>query len=146
MWLINTHTLRLEHFTSGPTLPPYAILSHTWALDEEEVSFSEMMLEVRKPSTVQKPGYAKIEKTCELARTREPGLQYAWVDTCTIDKSSSAELSEAINSMFTWYRKAAVCFVYLSDLSKDSFSLAWEECRWWRRGWTLQVQLISRSF
>jgi hypothetical protein len=78
---------------------------------------------------------------CKLASG--DGLAYVWVDTCCIDKSSSAELTEAINSMFVWYKRATVCYVYLSDLeSSADVSTALKDCRWFRRGWTLQ-ELIA---
>ena len=83
----------------------------------------------------------KISMTCEKALRH--GYDYAWVDTCCIDKSSSAELSEAINSMFLWYQNAEECFVYLADYPHDN--LIEEElakCRWLTRGWTLQ-ELIA---
>lgn len=130
MWLINAETYKLEDF-SGRRPLPYAILSHTWG--DGEVSFQDMSSADR----LQKQGYAKIETTCKLAR--EYGLRYAWVDSCCIIKLSSAELSEAINSMFRWYKKAAVCFVYLADLN-GSTTLA--RCRWFKRGFTLQ-ELIA---
>jgi hypothetical protein len=89
----------------------------------------------------QEPGYSKILKTCEVAR--DTGLEYAWVDTCCIDKSSSAELSEAINSMFQWYQVAKVCFVYLSDLPPtSSLNNRMSRCKWFTRGWCLQ-ELIA---
>jgi hypothetical protein len=89
----------------------------------------------------QEPGYSKILKTCEVAR--DTGLEYAWVDTCCIDKSSSAELSEAINSMFQWYQDAKVCFVYLSDLPPtSSLNNRMSRCKWFTRGWCLQ-ELIA---
>ncbi|KXH57374.1 HET domain-containing protein [Colletotrichum salicis] len=92
MWLIDTETLRLHAFVP-PDLPPYAILSHTWGLGEVTFQgFSDLN------AAKGKAGYIKIQRTCELARRN--GLGWAWVDTCCIDKSSSAELSEAINSMF----------------------------------------------
>jgi hypothetical protein len=65
-------------------------------------------------ATRTKQGYKKIIAICDLAR--KDGYRHAWVDTCCIDKSSSAELSEAINSMFTWCWDACVCYAYLSDL------------------------------
>ncbi|KAJ4129145.1 hypothetical protein NW768_007679 [Fusarium equiseti] len=94
----------------------------------------------QKPST-QKPGYIKILKTCELAQ--EQDIPYAWVDTCCIDKRSSAELAEAINSMFRWYKEATVCFAHLEDLepigeSGGNHHRGLEKCRWFTRGWTLQ--------
>src|SRR5580692_6847479 len=133
MRLINAETLQLEDF-SLLDIPPYAILSHTWGADE--VSFRDMV----SPDRVLKKGFAKITETCRLAR--EENLAYVWVDTACIDKSSSAELSEAINSMFQYYAKARTCYVYLIDLpptSRLEDNLA--KCRWLTRGWTLQELL-----
>jgi hypothetical protein len=135
MWLINTSTLELEIFVN-PEKESYAILSHTWGT--EEVSFRDFH-ELGSAST--KRGFVKIRRTCEIARQR--GLCYAWVDTCCIDKSSSAELSEAINSMFAWYKHAAVCLVYLEDLADNvDFDHGFANCKWPTRGWTLQ-ELIA---
>ncbi|OTA96198.1 hypothetical protein M434DRAFT_393057 [Hypoxylon sp. CO27-5] len=108
MWLINCQSRHLEEFVKD--VPAYAILSHTWG--EEEVTFSDMS-DPGKAET--KDGFKKIRATCRVAL--EQDLKYAWIDTCCIDKSSSAELSEAINSMFAWYKKAAICFVWLSDFT-----------------------------
>jgi hypothetical protein len=100
---------------TGSDIPPYAILSHTWGADREEVTFKDMVEGTGK----RKAGYVKIRFCGKQAASH--GLQYFWVDTCCIDKSSSAELTEAINSMFRWYRDAAKCYVYLSDVSTQSF-------------------------
>ena len=140
----NLTALTLEDFI-GDYVPAYGILSHTW--DEEEVSFQAFST----PEARWFAGYKKIQGFCAIAA--EDGLFYVWVDTCCIDKSSSAELSEAINSMYRWYAKAKRCYVYLSDL-KDSLpsidsSKEWVErsfgiiknCRWFKRGWTLQELL-----
>jgi len=97
-----------------------------------------------------KKGWPKIASTCRIARS-EFGLDYTWVDTCCIDKTSSAELTEAINSMFSWYKAAAVCFVFLEDLPGGAreagtaeFRQHLDSCRWFTRGWTLQ-DLIAPS-
>ncbi|KAI6371226.1 hypothetical protein MCOR25_003999 [Pyricularia grisea] len=135
MWLINTQTLALEYFTS-PKKVPYAILSHTW--ETEEVTFQEFH---ELGTAKSRKGFAKISKTCSIARDR--GLEYAWVDTCCIDKENGAELSEAINSIFRWYKDATVCLVFLSDLAQGHES-GWASCRWFTRGWTLQ-ELIAPS-
>ena len=88
-----------------------------------------------------KKGYRKIEMTCQFAAQK--GINYAWVDTCCIDKSSSAELTEAINSMYRWYQRSQTCFAYLSDLPASAFlDAALPSCRWFTRGWTLQ-ELIA---
>lgn len=76
-----------------------------------------------------KKGYDKLRMTCVLAAAE--GLTYAWADTCCIDKRSSAELTEAINSMFVWYQKSVACYTYLSDLSRDaSVNEDLKKCRW----------------
>jgi hypothetical protein len=140
--LINTTTLKLELFT-GQNIPKYAILSHTWG--DEEILCGEMMSINGQSSHVatRKSGYLKIRGMCEKARSR--GFEYAWVDTCCIDKSSSAELSEAINSMFQWYRRADVCLVYLSDLSPNAdIDDCMPRCRWFTRGWCLQELIAPR--
>ena len=91
-----------------------------------------------------KSGFRKIVKTCELARA--DNLDYAWVDTCCIDKSSSAELSEAINSMFQWYKAAAICYAHLSDLPNgDNLAENLHRCRWFTRGWCLQELIAPRD-
>lgn len=127
-------------------IPPYAILSHTW-VQNEEVSYQEIMNHER----VQKSGFEKIKKCCSQAL--KDGLEWVWVDTCSIDKTSSAELSEAINSMFRYYSQAATCYAYLADVefadpgpSSDFKSMAesFRKSRWFTRGWTLQ-ELLAPS-
>jgi hypothetical protein len=129
-------------------IPRYAILSHTWG--PEEVTFKDM----KKGNGTTKAGFDKIRFCGEQARY--DGLQYFWVDTCCIDKSSSAELAEAINSMFRWYRDAAKCYVFLSDVPRadvdttnQSQQLPWESAlrtsRWFTRGWTLQELIAPTS-
>lgn len=124
-------------------IPRYAILSHTWGKDEEEVTFQDFTNDRGKS----KLGYRKLQ-FCAIQAARD-GLKHFWIDTCCIDKSSSSELSEAINSMFRWYRVAEKCYVYLSDVSYsdgDDRSQRWKpafrKSRWFTRGWTLQ-ELIA---
>lgn len=126
MRLINVNNLQVQEFF-GDQIPQYAILSHRW--QEGEVSFHEMELDTAKLRF----GFAKILQCCDLAR--QDSLGYIWIDTCCIDKTSSAELTEAINSMYQWYCESAVCYVYLFDvLDKTLF----EQSSWFERGWTLQ--------
>jgi hypothetical protein len=110
MRLIDTTTLEVRLFMSK--IPEYVILSHTWGGDE--VTFESM----QEPDRITKAseGYVKIKRCCELAR--EDGYRWAWVDTCCIDKRSSAELSEAINSMYRYYWDASKCYAYLSDVAE----------------------------
>jgi hypothetical protein len=130
-------------------IPRYAILSHTWGDDEEEVTFKDL----ENGSGKTKSGYKKIQ-FCGAQASRD-GLRNFWVDTCCIDKSNSTELSEAINSMFRWYSNAAKCYVYLSDVSAigldpiDESLQLWEPAfrnsRWFTRGWTLQELIAPPS-
>ncbi|TGJ81604.1 hypothetical protein E0Z10_g7143 [Xylaria hypoxylon] len=139
MWLLNSCTWEMKEFISHKQAPPYAILSHTWG--DEEVSFREWQYEPLK-FVGGKEGFNKIKLCCQQAAT--DGLEWVWVDTCCIDKSSSAELTEAINSMFRWYQNAAVCYTHLYDVVDDIESnLAGS--RWVTRGWTLQELIAPRE-
>ncbi|KAJ4295505.1 hypothetical protein N0V90_007518 [Kalmusia sp. IMI 367209] len=122
----------------GKNVPPYAILSHTWGADDEEVTFKDLINGTGKT----KVGYRKL--TFCGTQAAKDHLTWFWVDTCCIDKSSSTELSEAINSMFQWYKDANKCYVYLPDVSINDFTSQQETfrmSRWFTRGWTLQELL-----
>jgi Heterokaryon incompatibility protein (HET) len=126
----------------GNDIPPYVILSHTWGLESEEVTFKDIVDDTWK-SKATTIGYKKIQ-FCEQQAQRH-GISYFWVDTCSIDKSSSAELSEAINSMFRWYSAAVKCVVYLSDVSIHDYETTFSKSRWFTRGWTLQELIAPAS-
>jgi hypothetical protein len=139
MWLIDSTTIRLQFVTSAGS-SPYAILSHTWN-NNDEVTFQEFNSPDRD---IAHPRFLKITETCRLARGR--GIPYVWVDSCCIDKTSSAELTEAINSMFRWYRESTVCFTYLADLAVGSeIEPDLPKCKWFTRGWTLQELVAPRN-
>ncbi|KAH8893495.1 HET-domain-containing protein [Thozetella sp. PMI_491] len=114
MRLLHVDTLELEEFNES-AIPKYAILSHTWGKEEP---------------VYEQAGFSKISKFAQWARNL--GYRYIWIDTCCINKTSSAELSEAINSMFRWYKYADLCGAYMSDFKRS---------RWFTRGWTLQELL-----
>jgi hypothetical protein len=139
----------IAEFTEN-TKPPYAILSHRWGADTEEVTFEDAAGNTGK----NKRGYRKISFCGEQAQ--RDGLQYFWIDTCCINKANKAELSLAIQSMFRWYRNAARCYAYLSDVSASPSKAdtgldvpAWESdfrrSEWFTRGWTLQELLAPGS-
>jgi hypothetical protein len=163
MRLINTTTLELVEFQGQ--VPNYAILSHTWG--EEEACLQDWENTQRKgvlataystllpgnsllprPIIQEDPpeGYWKILEAC--VRACADGFDWIWADTTNIDKTSSSELSEAINSMYAWYRNADVCYAYLADVpagvtDEDCWKLnsAFRASRWFKRGWTLQELL-----
>jgi hypothetical protein len=130
MRLLNAKTLSFEEFMNEKTIPKYAILSHTWGA--EEVTYQELRDGI-SPAVQQKKGFTKIKWTCQQAKAE--GLEFCWLDTCCIDKASSAELSEAINSMFRWYSRSSVCFAYLDDVEVVAGGATdlWQS-RWLTRG------------
>jgi hypothetical protein len=129
----------------GKTIPPYAILSHTWGGDE--FLFEHLVNNAGESNA----GYDKI-RFCGEQATRD-NLQYFWVDTCCIDKWNLRELSNAINSMFRWYRNAAKCYVFLTDVSapiadaqlQSTWEASFRKSRWFTRGWTLQELIAPTS-
>lgn len=151
----DTGEFSLHSFGGNDTIPPYAILSHTWGAKKKEVTFQDLENGTGK----NKAGYEKIRFCGEQAR--EDKLQYFWVDTCCINKEDLTEVSLAINSMFRWYRNATRCYVYLSDVpkrirketkkrkragsSKDVWELDFRKSRWFTRGWTLQELIAPAS-
>jgi hypothetical protein len=122
-----------EFIGSQSDIPRYAILSHRWR--EEEVLFADMMGDISVARA--KKGFQKLEASCKIALIH--GLEHIWCDTCCIDKSSSAELSEAINSMYEYYKNSVLCIAYLDDIEDspegDSYL---NRATWFSRGWTLQ--------
>lgn len=139
MRLLNTTTFELKEFLDED-LPEYAILSHTWIGDE--IVYQD--LQTRDGSWKKKTkSFKKLSGFGSIAL--ESGYAWCWIDTVCIDKSSSAELSEAINSMFRWYARSHVCFAYLSDVRVDHADPdeveQFEMSRWHMRGWTLQELL-----
>ena len=132
MRLIEAKTLKQVEVTDE-TVKRYAILSHRWR--EQEVNFKAFQ-DLRAASEMK--GFAKIRMSCNQAV--QDGLEYIWVDTCCIDKDSSAELSEAINSMYRWYQASSVCYAFLEDVHGELGDM--ESSVWFTRGWTLQ-ELIA---
>jgi hypothetical protein len=130
-------------------LPPYAILSHTWGSEQDEVTFAD--IQTRQGSS--KAGYNKIRFSGEQARRHK--IEHFWVDTCCINKDRPNELAEAITSMFRWYKNSTKCYVYLSDVSvleveevgntQSMWEADFRRSRWFTRGWTLQELLAPTN-
>lgn len=146
MRLLNVHTYAFEIIydiqTSGES---YAILSHTWAEGQEPTHQDWLTWQQKDPRSEileSKRGFRKIIDTCKEAKRL--GHNYVWIDTICIDKSSSADLSEAINSMFAFYTNASVCFAFLADVNGQD-AAEFRQSRWFTRGWTLQELLAPKN-
>ncbi|KAI0769311.1 HET-domain-containing protein [Trametes elegans] len=162
MWLLETSTGKLHYFPD-PSRVNYAILSHVWIPGKEQTFQDLQALHTlsakerwthrldrvaRRPRPTALAGASeKIRECCAFARARD--YSWLWVDTCCIDKTSSAELSEAINSMYQWYAQAGVCYAFLHDVdgAHDPRALGsqFRQSRWFRRGWTLQELIAPRE-
>ena len=163
MRLLHARDLVFKEFI-GKTVPDYAIVSHRWG--DEEISHQTFNdhCETYINGERHGHGWTKIVKACELALGQ--GLEWVWIGTCCIDKRSSAELTEAINSMFEWYRQSEICFAFLPDvygvckfdpydvLPPTQFeSKEFRSSVWFTRAWTLQeliapteVQFFNANF
>lgn len=143
MWLIRVEDEVLVYFVNEKR-PKYAILSHRWDEKHPEVTFQDMG---NRDKAVSMYNYQKIRRTCEQAATY--GLEYVWIDTCCINKDSSAELTEAIDSMFLWYKDAALCYAYLVDVAcepeDERLHSSISSSEWFERGWTLQELIAPRK-
>lgn len=147
MWLLNTRTVRLHEFQDTAAVQ-YAILSHVW--QDGEQSFQDIhSLDSGAGSNSRSLVSDKILRCCITAL--RDGFDWLWIDTCCIDKTSSAELSEAINSMYVWHAQAGMCYAYLHDVHDDDIihdpttARAFLKSKWFTRGWTLQ-ELVAPTY
>ncbi|KAK4494325.1 hypothetical protein PRZ48_014623 [Zasmidium cellare] len=149
MRLINVQSLELESYSEG-TIPSYITLSHRWLDEKDEVKFEEYDDEREKYYQGQqvREGFEKIWRLCEFVRKgafvdrKGKPVLWVWVDTCCIDKRSSSELSESINSMARYYWDAVLCVAYLADVPSGGPDQTIWQSEWFTRGWCLQELLF----
>jgi hypothetical protein len=142
MRLLNTKTLELSRLFFSDEVPDYVILSHRWS--DAEVTFADFSktpISEAQSQARKKSGFFKVVGACEQGR--KDGYEWIWIDSCCIDKSSSAELQEAINSMWRYYKESNICYVYLADVpnAEAGWGESFGNSDWFNRGWTLQELL-----
>lgn len=137
MRLLRVEDLAFVVFLDGEE-PSYAIASHRWCSDE--ATFRD----VRDGCNTDTQGYRKVQAFAKYVEQHLPQIKWLWIDTCCINKDSDAELSYSINSMFKWYRRAAICVVYMEDVEVPDDRTSFESSVWFTRGWTLQ-ELLAPS-
>lgn len=157
----------LEPSEPSLSIPPYAILSHRWIGQEivfqdfESVPKAQLRsLPPANPVPKTAVGAVSQDSTASVykiagacAKARGAGIRHLWIDTVCINKFDSRELSSAINSMFKWYSNAAICYVYLYDVTWDTAANTpdsdrdqqFRQSKWFTRGWTLQELLAPRQ-
>jgi hypothetical protein len=142
MRLINSQTFELRSFLPHE-IPEYVILSHRWG--PEEITYKNIIqnpISDEKSPARQLQGFAKVKDTCKLAS--DDGYSWVWIDSCCIDKESSTDVDKAINSMWAYYMKSNICYVYMADIpdALAGWSINFQKSNWFTRGWTLQ-ELIA---
>ena len=140
MRLLNVQSLEFTEFYSNP--PEYVIASHRWA---EGAEVEAIYIDVKEKRNTEKIGYEKVKGFAGYVRRQVPGVKWLWIHTCCINKQDAQEVTEAINSMFKWYRHAEVCLAYLVDVGNSEDIAAFQRSEWFRRGWTLQELLAPRT-
>ncbi|KAF2755470.1 HET-domain-containing protein [Pseudovirgaria hyperparasitica] len=138
-------------FEDGTPDRKYAILSHTWIQEASEEVYYPDIRDIALRSDEEnallkgRRGWSKVSNT--VAQAVRDGLEYVWIDTCCIDQKNPTELTTSINSMFEWYAKATVCYVYLEDVFKTATpsQIDFSKARWSTRGWTLQELIAPKS-
>lgn len=108
--------------------PTYAIASYRW--QGEEVTYQE----VNTKRNTNKKGYQKVRHFAKYVQKSVPTFKWLWIDTCCINKDSAAELSEAINLIFKWYRNVEVCLAYLTDVDTVGDQQSFQKSEWFERG------------
>lgn len=148
MRLLNATTYTFREFRQRESRPQYAILSHRWF--DEEITYATLDPSELQDRDSRSPQLDKIRNTCRVAR--EERLEWVWIDSCCINKESSAELDRSIISMFKWYQEAAICYTYLWDVVASEQKTATfkrkgseKDSEWFERGWTLQELLAPRE-
>lgn len=139
MRFLDTHTLQFVPDSEAHLAEnQYAILSHRWGTDKDEVSFEDVLASAdSSPADFShRKGFGKLKGFCKVASSKN--YRYGWVDTCCINKKDVVELQEAINSMYRWYENSKLCIVYLQDVPQKQLT----DSEWFERGWTLQ-ELIA---
>ncbi|KAH9922795.1 heterokaryon incompatibility protein-domain-containing protein, partial [Epithele typhae] len=155
MWLLTTDRAELHFFAIPEDVPDeYAILSHVWNKPplEPEMSFQDIEYHQRRcQDTGDHPRDTLPSEKLKgaLAFAERNGYGWLWADMCCINKTSSTELSEAINSMYRYYAAAGVCYAYFFDVSSSQPAPAWLEefwnSEWHERGWTLQELVAPKD-
>ncbi|KAF2653170.1 hypothetical protein K491DRAFT_706004 [Lophiostoma macrostomum CBS 122681] len=138
MRLLNSQTFELRSFLPHE-IPEYVILSHRWGT--EELTYRDVVqnpLSAENSPTRRLRGFPKVDGVCRLAS--EDGYSWVWIDTCCIDKESSADVDKNINSMWTYYTKSNICYVYMADVAdaQSGWSTGFQKSNWFTRCWTLQ--------
>ena len=117
----------------------YAMFSHKW---EDNEPLFENVIRIVVYDLEESPTHDKLKMFCKIVR--DAGINWAWSDTCCINKGDHFVLQEALVSMFKWYQGSAMTIIFLRGLYALSQRGALMKSIWNTRAWTLQEYHASK--
>ena len=116
----------------------YVMLSHKW---EDNEPLFHQVLEIAVYDLHKSSTHDKLQTFCKIVR--DAGFNWAWSDTCCINKSDHFVLQEALVAMFKWYQGSALTIVFLRGVRSPSRRGALVGSIWNTRAWTLQEYIAA---
>ena len=142
--LVSSMTTELDYALIWRTVKEfyrYVMLSHRWELDEPLLQKVENISIYKLEES---PANLKLQRFCLLARSL--GFQWAWSDTCCVDKVNNVVLQESLVAMFMWYRGSSLTVVYLRGVSSESQLPGGLQMSIWNtRAWTYQEYIAAET-
>ena len=117
----------------------YVMLSHKW---EETEPLFQQVIHIAVYDLEMSPTHDKLQTFCKIGR--DAGFDWAWSDTCCIDRSDHIVLQEALVAMFKWYQGSAMMIVFLRGV-RPSERGALVRSIWNTRAWTLQEYVAAKA-
>jgi hypothetical protein len=117
----------------------YVMLSHKW---EDNEPLYQDVIHIAVYDLDKSPTRDKLQMFCKIVR--DAGFDWAWSDTCCINKSDHFVLQEALVAMFKWYQGSAMMIVFLRGVRSASQLGALARSIWNTRAWTLQEYVAAK--
>ena len=117
----------------------YGMFSHKW---EDDEPLLEQVIRMVVYELEASPTHDKLKMFCKIVQ--DAGLQWAWSDTCCINKADDFVLEEALVAMFKWYQESALTIVFLFDVLSPSRCGDLMRSIWNTQAWTLQAYHASK--
>ncbi|KAG6372488.1 hypothetical protein JVT61DRAFT_7591 [Boletus reticuloceps] len=140
--LVSTTTTRIDYVRIKREVRQYfryVMLSHKW---EDNEPLFRQVAHIAVYDLETSPTHDKLQTFCKIVR--DAGFNWAWSDTCCIDKSDHFVLQEALVAMFRWYQGSAMVIVFLRGVRPSSPRGALAASIWNTRAWTLQEYIAAK--
>ncbi|KAF8555908.1 hypothetical protein OG21DRAFT_783260 [Imleria badia] len=117
----------------------YATFSHKWEASEP---LFDKVINIVVYELEDSPTHDKLQMFCKIVR--EAGFNWAWSDTCCINKSDHFVLQEALVAMFKWYEGSSLTVIFLRGVHSPSQHGDLIRSVWNTRAWTFQEYHASK--